>query len=212
MAVRNGYDVGWVDALVRKEDIKRLNNEASILQQHTPNTKYMRLSYIGPLSTRLGNVFHNHDIRVAYKSPNTLYNLLVHNKDSVPLLQRSGVYKLTCGDPNCNVVYIGRTSRTLQQRISEHLRSQRRDNCDKSIFGRHLRLNNHPFDPEKDARIIHPSGFGLRQSVLEEIEIFCHIDDVSMVTLNSLSTHVFPRLFDVLKREPNVERIVTSED
>ena len=112
---------------------------------------------------------------------------------------------MTCGDPNCNVVYIGRTGRPLQQRINEHLRSQKRSNCDKSIFGRHLRFTGHPFDPEKDAKIIHPSSFGLRQCVLEEMEIFCHIEDKSLLALNSLSTHDFPRLFDMLKMEPVVE-------
>lgn len=67
---------------------------------------------------------------------------MINTKDKIEDLQKSGIYKLDCGD--CSVTYIGRTCRRLKVRLSEQLNKP-----EISAVGYHEKLNNHNFRPNK---------------------------------------------------------------
>lgn len=214
LAHKNGFTRQHVNSLLRRYHRRRLISDASSLSPIDADRKYIKISYMGRISNILGSIFKKHGFNIAYKSENTLHNILVHNKDPVPLLNQSGVYRLECGSADCNAVYVGRTGRTLQQRIKEHLRSQKMPSCDKSVFGKHLRINNHPFDPVSNAKILHRVPFGTRQSILEEFEIFLHSNNEDLLTLNAQQTLVYPEIFNVvkhmLKPKPSPQGVVSD--
>ncbi len=62
---------------------------------------------------------------MAFASTSTLRKSLTHVKDSIPKDKASQlVYKLSCQD--CITVYIGETSRSVADRMKEHLRLTKR--------------------------------------------------------------------------------------
>lgn len=72
------------------------------------------------MSYQISNVLKQQkDMRISFRATNTLQQILVKNKDPIPLLEKPGVYKLQCGEPSSNVVYIGRSGRSLMITIKE---------------------------------------------------------------------------------------------
>ncbi len=53
------------------------------------------------------------------------------------------VYKAQCGGPNCDVVYVGETKRTVRVRASEHLAAISAGQCAYSALAEHCISMNH---------------------------------------------------------------------
>ena len=96
---------------------------------------------------------------------NTNKQILFNAKDKIDKLENSGVYKLSCN--TCDATYIGETGRRLKDRITEHVSTRIND----SHFGRHLRFNEHEFDINLGAELIHPHTKGFKLNLLEHYEI-----------------------------------------
>ncbi|XP_044765412.1 uncharacterized protein LOC123321741 [Coccinella septempunctata] len=139
------------------------------------------------------------NLKISFKTQNTLQQLLVYNKDPIPILEKAGVYKLKCGEPSCNIVYIGRSGRNIATRIKEHLMSQRIMSNNKSIFGKHLKDTNHEFDPNTDVELLHPVDYGFKQETWEELEIYKHSQSRYEEPVKIMSTNTVPPLFKILK-------------
>jgi len=105
-------------------------------------------------------VIRKHNLKPAFYTINKTKNLFSHLKAPIPLLQKSGVYKLNCND--CPASYIGQTGRELKARSSEH------KNVEKSAFAAHLCRHNHALD---QVHFLHQSGKGKKLSALEDVEI-----------------------------------------
>ena len=59
------------------------------------------------------------DIRIVFRSGNTLHNSLVKVKPATPMVKTQGVvYEILCLD--CDKIYIGETRSSLQKRLYEH--------------------------------------------------------------------------------------------
>ena len=107
---------------------------------------------------------------------NNIRSIFSKLKDPIPLLDRSGVYQLTCQD--CPSIYIGQTGRSLKIRIAEHLR-----NSEKSPFCAHLRGTGHNFDLNS-ARLLHLGEKGKRLTALEALEIIKVKNNTDVRVLN----------------------------
>ena len=56
--------------------------------------------------------------------PNTIRELLVHQKDKDNILKKSGViYRYKCSRLDCDEEYIGESGRTFAERFREHMRA-----------------------------------------------------------------------------------------
>lgn len=111
------------------------------------------------------------NIKISYKTNNSLHLHLVNSKDKQDHLSKSGIYKLNCN--SCNSTYIGRTCRPLKVRIQEHLTKST------SVFGEHLKGCNHNFSPRSNSKILHSitsKNFN-RLDFMEDIEIGRELQD-----------------------------------
>ena len=82
--------------------------------------------YITGLSERLERKCRNLDIKLVFRSGNTLRSQHTHVKNRIDEEQVKGVvYSVECG---CGEKYIGETGRTMNLRMKEHQRAVKYDN------------------------------------------------------------------------------------
>ena len=81
--------------------------------------RFAKLPYIRELTPKLIRIFQGVNCKIASKSVLTVNNLFSKLKDKVPLLSLTNtVYSIPCS--NCNLTYIGQTSRSLKGRLTSH--------------------------------------------------------------------------------------------
>jgi hypothetical protein len=86
------------------------------------NKKRTIFTYIGRETRRITKIFKTTNLKIAFKTTNTIQNHLCnlkernHRKDP---FHNSGIYQLTCKE--CNQKYIGQTGRTFKTRYNEHI-------------------------------------------------------------------------------------------
>lgn len=103
------------------------------------------LPYVAGTSEAIRKVLQKKNLRVYFKTTNTLRKQLVHPKDPVPKdLQPGAIYSIPCG--TCDQVYIGETGRTLKKRTSEHQKDTECGNVQKSAVAEHAWKNQHDID------------------------------------------------------------------
>lgn len=123
---------------------------------------FTSIPYIGPLSEKIGGRLAKVGIQVAYKSKAPLRSHFTKVKDKVHVLDKSGVYRISCAD--CEASYVGQTGRKLRTRLKEHLTSS------SSEFKKHIRENGH--NPEcVNYELLHCMQKGKKLTITEGIEI-----------------------------------------
>ena len=100
-----------------KRDIRANRNQSKEREQE--NTAWATLTYIGRSTYKLAKFFRKHNIKLAYRTNNNLGKILKNNTNETDILDRQGVYKLTC---TCQYSYIGQTGRKIKTRFREHIR------------------------------------------------------------------------------------------
>ena len=99
--------------------------------------------------------------------PVTTLSNLITLKDPKPSLEKSGLYRISCGD--CNSQHIGQTGRTLSTGFREH-RTSLTNNDKGSAFADHCKQSDHNFDRAK-IELIHQCTKVSTMHRLEEAEI-----------------------------------------
>ena len=101
-------------------------------------------TFHSPIIRKITNLFKQTDLRIAYRSTNTIAQLMRrkgqhkdNNTDTNQDYTKSGIYKLTC--TTCNKAYIGQTSRTITQRYREHIHYIK--NNPQSAYAEHILRN-----------------------------------------------------------------------
>ena len=89
-----------------------------------PDTKsvaFVIVPYICGISEKIKRPLNELNIKVALRPLYTIANFVPSPKDSVKKDELSGlVYQVPCAD--CNLIYIGRTKRSLKSRLTDHQR------------------------------------------------------------------------------------------
>jgi hypothetical protein len=88
------------------------------------------------------NVFKHTNLKIGFRTSNTIENLLRQRNPISDKFSSYGVYKLTC--PDCHKAYVGQTGRRFYTRYNEH-RSAFYHNTRISNFARHLHDKAHSF-------------------------------------------------------------------
>jgi len=106
-------------------------------------------TFHNPIIRRITNLFRNTNIRIAYRSTNTITQRLGqhrrHDNDNTTPnhdYNKSGIYQLKCN--TCHKAYIGQTSRNITQRYKEHIRYIK-NNEPKSAYAEHILQNRHEY-------------------------------------------------------------------
>jgi hypothetical protein len=80
-------------------------------------SKWATFTYHGNDTRTITKLFRNTNIRIAYRTTNTIRNHLRIKNPITDMYSRSGVYQLKC--KGCPLKYIGRTGRTFRTRYKE---------------------------------------------------------------------------------------------
>lgn len=120
------------------------------------------MSYKGNLSDKIEYKFRKANVRLAFKTSNTLKLRLRHNlKQQKNDYSKSGVYRLQFND--CECFYIGQTGRSFTTRFREHTYSQ-----NKTAFGTHLKDAKHNVNNiEHNMKILDKTVKGSKLDLLE---------------------------------------------
>jgi hypothetical protein len=84
----------------------------------TSRHKWVTFTYKGEETLYITNAFKHTDLKIAFRTNNTIKNLLRHRNPMPDKFSSSGVYKLTC--PDCHKVYAGQTRRRFYTLYDEH--------------------------------------------------------------------------------------------
>ena len=86
-----------------------------------PKHERTTFTYAGKETRYITNLFTHTDLRTAFRTDNTIHNLLMHRNQIPEKFSLSGVYKLTC--PDCKKAYVGQTGRsfTMLQRTQARI-------------------------------------------------------------------------------------------
>ena len=110
-------------------------------------------TYVGKGNTYISNIFKQSDIKIAYRTNNTIQNHLTYKNQNSDKFSLSGVCKLTC--PDCKKAYKGQTERNFTKRYNKHKCTFRKNNHS-SKFAQHLNEHVHSFGTINDImQILH---------------------------------------------------------
>ncbi|KAJ8974243.1 hypothetical protein NQ317_006325 [Molorchus minor] len=176
IAYNNNFPIYLINKMLLKYQIKFAN--INLIQPNILPSPYFSIPYIGPVSASLKHIFNTNNINISFKTLNPLRSRLVNTKDTINPLDKSGVYKINCSHPSCNVCYIGQSGRKIITRVQEHVKiieTNKNNNLDNnhstpSSFANHILNNNHSFNLD-DINIIHTCKKGVKLNLLEILEI-----------------------------------------
>ena len=113
------------------------------LPSKSSDTKWA--TFASPQITKITNIFKQTNVKIAYKTNNTILQLTRPTTNSpIPPHANSGVYALTCN--TCKQVYVGQTSRSLKLHYQEHIRYIKNNNP-QSAYVLHIPQNHHEYGP-----------------------------------------------------------------
>ena len=137
---QNGYPSTFIGSSSRSSQGKEGDQEASV--EEAGRTPLVVLPYIAGVSEDIRRVCRRFNMRVAFRSGQTLRSMLTKVKDNLPLGKRSRVvYQIPC---SCGQVYIGETIRRLETRMKEHRDACERGTLEKSAIAEHAWEKCHP--------------------------------------------------------------------
>ena len=107
------------------------------------NTKWATFTFSSPYIWKITNLFRHTNIKIGYKSSNTVAQLTKPASDrNIPPHNKSGIHSLKC--KTCNLSYVGQTSRNLRTRFQEHIRYTKTNNP-QSAYAQHILHNQHEY-------------------------------------------------------------------
>lgn len=185
IAQQNAYNPAIVKKLYNtstQSKPQHINTEITLARENKNPRKlaYVTIPYIGNISNELNKLFRNTNIKLAFRTNNTLKLKLESEKTKTSTYSNAGVYKISCEE--CDKFYIGQTGRNFAIRFKEHTR-----NCEsnQSTFFAHLRNEKHKTENIDNAmRILHRVSKGPIMNILEEIEIYTHTNTFPDKILN----------------------------
>jgi hypothetical protein len=174
----NGYSEQTIKNLIDKRTKEEHKKSLTSLSQMSTQLKRISMDY-NYYSKQLRPVLRKLGFDVVFTSrSNQLQNLMTSTKDPIDILEKSGIYKITCDE--CQKVYIGQTKRTLRTRFKEHVAEVTKANKDtnkglvyhfKSKVAEHIYNHNH-FLNLNHIKILRHIRNPWKLNVAESIEIY----------------------------------------
>ncbi|XP_055837083.1 uncharacterized protein LOC129905590 [Episyrphus balteatus] len=147
IAAINGYNPFIIDQLINKHTKKLKKSELTTLYKQNKqlhdnnNTERASMTYFPPITNKMHTKLKQQNIECVYSSNGKIKNMLGSTKDKSPIVNKSGIYEIKCGD--CDAVYIGQTKRSIGVRFNEHSNHIKYNRPEKSSVAAHALTNNH---------------------------------------------------------------------
>jgi len=143
IAKNNGYPLNILNKLKTKLIAKKQKHQqcpTTILH----NKKWITFTYFSPIIRRITNLFKHSNLKIAYRTTNTIQQQLTEKLINKNL---SGMDKLKCN--TCDNVYVGQSGRSVNIRHKEHIRYIRTNNP-LSAYALHVLQNRHEYATTAD--------------------------------------------------------------
>ena len=128
----------------------------------------MVIPYMGGMSEDIRRVCRKFNIRVVFKSGQTLCSMLTKVEDTLPPGKQSNVLdRIPC---SCGQVYIGETKQRLGTRLKEHRDACERGMMEKSAVAEHAWEHHHPIHWEETTVLDHGRGQELMVKEMTPVE------------------------------------------
>jgi hypothetical protein len=101
---------------LKDKNLNNPNNRCPQTQER--EQKWVNFTYVGKETRTIARIFRNTNLRVSYRTGNTIQTLFKEGPTQVDKYLASGVYKLTC--PDCGKAYVGQTGSSFYTRCKEH--------------------------------------------------------------------------------------------
>ena len=177
-----------IDKLIHRKLVSR-TLDATITHSRDTNLKkekWIRLPYLGKLSSLLSRLLKLTHLRPAFYNVNTLRNHLGQLKDPIPSDEKCGVYKIQC--EKCPFSYIGQAGRPLKTRLNEHRYALTSRQPNLSNFAAHLLASGHPFPRPTNVRLLHEESSKYKRIALESTEIIKSLYNYSPIVNEKIPT------------------------
>lgn len=191
IAYNNNYPMYLINKVYYRHLSKFLNKNLLFPITDKQTTKYFSLPFFNNISYKIQDIFRRLNINISFRTSCSLKSFVVHTKDIIPPLEKSGVYLLKCSHPGCNTCYIGQSGRKMSTRITEHTKiidkyknNSNNDINSKSTFANHVINENHVFDIDTDAKVLHFCNKGVTLNLLEILEIYKALNDPNVNCIN----------------------------
>ena len=158
-------------------NLPRLENQTT-LPNPPKSSKLLRavLPYFKGLSEQLRRCLQQQGVRAVFKSEITVRSQLVRPKDAVgPAKQDGVVYRIPC---EYDMVYIGETGRSMQDRIKEHDRDIRPARTETSAVSEHAHNTGHK-PLWNEVKFIDCDPYYYTRRVKEAIHIRLHPNNIN---------------------------------
>jgi hypothetical protein len=142
-------------------------------RQHRENKntpyRWIVFTYHSPLVRRISNIFKHTNLKVAFRTNNTIQQQLTETQTP---LKPSGIYGLKCN--TCNLFYFGQSGHAIDVRFKEHIRYIRTNNPI-SAYASHILNNIHEYGTKKDTfQLLKPCRKGKLMNCWEAMYIQMH--------------------------------------
>ncbi|PNF39362.1 hypothetical protein B7P43_G18159, partial [Cryptotermes secundus] len=165
--------------------------------------KWTKFTYFGPSIRRITKLFHNTNIKITFKTNNTIKNFLRIKHETTDKYNLCGVYQMTCKD--CDLKYVGQTGCNFRTRYKEHIREIKM-NGQKSKFAQHILDTTHNYHTiDKAMKILHIEKKGKMLNTLESF----HIYELTKQNLqmNEALTDSYNQIYDILIKTNQTQEI-----
>ena len=99
IAKNNNYNPRVIDKIIKR--IERKKNKPKERQEEEEKKYVGSITYIGWQTKNIVKCFKKYDINIAIKNTKTVYDHIKNNNtEDIPILYKSGVYKLNCNECN----------------------------------------------------------------------------------------------------------------
>ena len=109
-----------------------------------PTQKWVIFNNVGKETTFITNLFKKTNIKIAFRTNNTIQKLLMHKQQTTDIHSHSRAYRLSCTD--YWKAYVGQTGRSVDTWFRE-LKNAFRTASHSSNFAKHLIEHAHSFGP-----------------------------------------------------------------
>jgi hypothetical protein len=175
------------------------NNWYQIITINTTHLTHLKkewatFTYHGPDTRTITKLFRKTNLKIAYRTTNTIKHHLKPKNQITDIYNKSGVYQLKCNE--CPIKYIGQTGRTSKARFKEHIQDIR-TNKSNTKFAQHILNIEHTYNTiDQTMKILNIKKKGHKLNTLERFEIYNLT--TKAVQLNDTHTVTHNPIFDVL--------------
>jgi hypothetical protein len=173
----------------------------------TPESKqWITFTYTGKNTRTIARLFKNYNVKIAYRTNNTILDCLRVKNRKPDKYESSGVYELKC--KSCPMKYVGQTGRNFKTRYREHILAIRNNNTT-SRYAQHILETGHEYGTMEDIlTIMQCERKGRRLNSLEQFYI--HRLSKEKTQMNDTHKNIHNPIFDLIHEYDNSKHIHTQ--